>query len=79
MFTPNSSIVVSILNFAPSNKIVENVETQQKPNTLAVDYNSIHCTHIAATKELHQLVQSQQEEITTLESELSAIKAHLGL
>jgi len=61
------------------NKIIESVETQQKPNMLTVDYNSIHCTHIAATKELYQLVQSQREEIEGLKSELSAIKAHLGL
>ena len=75
------------------NKIVESVETQQKPNTLAVDYNSIHCTHIAATKELHQLVQSQQttilthettiqsqqQEINSLKQEIQAIKQHLGI
>ena len=57
------------------NKIIESVETQQKPNTLAVDYNSIHCTHIAATKELHQLVESQQ---TTLEEQQNEIE-HLKL
>jgi hypothetical protein len=68
------------------NKIVESVETQQKPNTLAVDYNSIHCTHIAATKELHQIVksqqttiQTQQQEINSLKQEIQAIKQHLGI
>ncbi len=48
------------------NKMVESVETQQQPNSLGVDYNSIHCTHIAATKELHQMVQNQQIQIETI-------------
>jgi len=48
------------------NKMVESVETQQQPNSLGVDYNSIHCTHIAATKELHQIVQNQQIQIETI-------------
>ena len=56
------------------NKIVENVETKQKPNTLAVDYNSIHCTHIAATKELHQLVESQQTTIEEQQNEIEHLK-----
>jgi hypothetical protein len=56
------------------NKIVESVETHQKPNTLAVDYNSIHCTHIAATKELHQLVKSQQTEIEQQQNEIEHLK-----
>jgi hypothetical protein len=68
------------------NKMVESVETQQQPNSLGVDYNSIHCTHIAATKELHQLVQSQQttieeqqQEINDLKQEIQSIKQHLGV
>ena len=56
------------------NKIVESVETKQKPNTLAVDYNSIHCTHIAATKELHQLVESQQTTIEEQQNEIEHLK-----
>ena len=33
---------------------------------MGVDYNSIHCTHIAATKELHQIVQNQKIQIETI-------------
>ena len=53
---------------------------------LGVDYNSIHCTHIAATKELYDVVQTQQQEINnlkqetqTLKQELQNIKQHLGI
>jgi hypothetical protein len=38
----------------------------QNTTPLGVDYNSIHCTHIAATKELHQMVQNQQIQIETI-------------
>ena len=54
--------------------MVESVETQQQPNSLGVDYNSIHCTHIAATKELHQLVQSQQTTIEEQQQEIEHLK-----
>jgi hypothetical protein len=58
------------------NKIVESVETQQQPNSLAIDYNSIHCIHIAATKELHQLVEEQQQadkaKIAELETKIAS-------
>ena len=67
--------------------------TVQNTRPMGVDYNSIHCTHIAATKELHQLVQSQQttiqsqqQEITNLKQEnqtltqrLQTIEQHLGI
>jgi len=67
--------------------------TVQNTTPLGVDYNSIHCTHIAATKELHQLVESQQtiiqtqqQEITNLKQEnqtlmnrLQTIEQHLGI
>ena len=53
---------------------------------LGVDYNSIHCTHIAATKELYDLVQTQQQEINNLKQEnqtltqrLQLIEQHLGI
>ena len=44
----------------------------QNTTPLGVDYNSIHCTHIAATKELHQLVQSQQTTIQTHETTIQS-------
>jgi hypothetical protein len=46
----------------------------QNTTPLGVDYNSIHCTHIAATKELHQLVQSQQTQIEEQQNEIEHLK-----
>ena len=53
---------------------------------LGVDYNSIHCTHIAATNELYKLVQTQQQEINNLKQEnqtltqqIQIIQQHLGI
>ena len=43
---------------------------------LGVDYNSIHCTHIAATKELHSMVKSQQ---TIIDDHVKKINALTGL
>ena len=48
--------------------------TVQNTTPLGVDYNSIHCTHIAATKELHQLVESQQTTIQTQQQEITNLK-----
>ena len=41
---------------------------------LGIDYNSIHCTHIAATNELHQLVKTQQTEIEQQQTEIENLK-----
>jgi len=46
----------------------------QNTTPLGVDYNSIHCTHIAATKELHQLVQSQQTTIEEQQNDIEHLK-----
>ena len=35
-----------------------------EPNTLCVDYNSIHCTHIVATQELDRIQQRQLLDIS---------------
>ena len=48
----------------------------QNTTPLGVDYNSIHCTHIAATKELHQLVQSQQTIIEEQQQEIEHLKLY---
>jgi hypothetical protein len=59
------------------NKIIEGVKTVKKPMILAVDYNSIHCTHIQATKELHELVKKLQEENKTLTTEIATLKQQI--
>ena len=46
----------------------------QNTTPLGVDYNSIHCTHIAATNELHQLVKSQQTTIEEQQTEIEHLK-----
>ena len=46
----------------------------QNTTPLGVDYNSIHCTHIAATKELHQMVKSQQTHIEEQQQEIEHLK-----
>ena len=46
----------------------------QNTTPLGVDYNSIHCTHIAATKELHLLVKSQQTEMEQQQNEIEHLK-----
>ena len=50
------------------------------------NYNSIFTTHIAATQELDRKVitletknSDLENEVTTLKSELAAIKQHLGI
>jgi len=48
--------------------------TVQNTTPLGVDYNSIHCTHIAATKELHQLVKTQQTTIEEQQTEIEHLK-----
>ena len=45
-----------------------------KTNPLGIDYNSIHCTHIAATNELHQIVKTQQTEIQSQQQEIETLK-----
>jgi len=46
----------------------------QNTTPLGVDYNSIHCTHIAATNELYQLVKSQQTELEQQQEEIENLK-----
>lgn len=53
---------------------------------MSVDYNSIHCTHIAATKELNTKIEALkakntalEEENTQMEQDLQNIKQHLGI
>jgi hypothetical protein len=48
--------------------------TVQNTTPLGVDYNSIHCTHIAATKELHQIVQTQQTHMEEQQQEIEHLK-----
>ena len=59
-------------------KIVESEEVQEKPNILGVDYNSIHCTHIAATKELHAMVLDQATQLEEKEQAIAAANQQIA-
>jgi hypothetical protein len=57
-YTRETGIIAQDLQFIPELKYTVKNNGANEP--LGVDYNSIHCTHIAATKELHSMVKSQQ-------------------
>ena len=60
-YTVETGIIAQEIQSIPELRFVV-----QNTTPLGVDYNSIHCTHIAATKELHQIVQNQQIQIETI-------------
>ena len=60
-------------------KIIETVEKVSKLGRYTLKYNDIFVMNVAATQELDQIIQSQQETITLLQNELQAIKNHLNL
>ena len=62
---------------ASGNSIIENTITEMEPNTLCVDYNSIHCTHIAATQELNKIQQADKLRISALEAKIAASEAKI--
>ena len=78
---------------ASGNKIVEKEDIIKKPNSLSLRYNDLFVCNIVATQELHKEQQADKAEIAelktkntalenkvaTLETELAAIKTHLGL
>jgi hypothetical protein len=77
---------------ASGNSIIENTITEMVPQALGVDYNSIHCTHIAATQEIDKIQQEEKTKLeaaeakivaletenTTLKTRLDAIEARLA-
>ena len=60
------------------NRIIERTTIEQTPTTLGVDYNSILCTNITATKELYIMAQQQattiQEQATTIQEQATTIQ-----
>ena len=67
-YTIESGIIAQEIRNIPELKFT--VRGDEEEDRLAVDYNSIHCTHIAATQELHQLVKNQQQAYVTKIAEL---------
>jgi hypothetical protein len=57
-YTRETGIIAQDLQPIP--ELNYTVKSNGANEPLGVDYNSIHCTHIAATKELHSMVKSQQ-------------------
>ena len=73
-YTRETGIIAQDLQPIPElNYIVKNNGANEP---LGVDYNSIYCTHIAATKELHSMVKSQQ---TIIDDHVKKINALTGL
>ena len=50
-----------------------------KQTPLSLNYNDIFTYHIAATKELTTLLNAEKVKKAALQTELAAIKTHLGL
>jgi hypothetical protein len=63
---------------ASGNSIIENTITEMEPNTLCVDYNSIHCTHIAATQELDKIQQEEKTKLLEAEAKIAASEAKIA-
>ena len=64
---------------AYGNKITEEVEVLALKNRLALKYTDIFVMNVAATQELYKENQELKTKVATLESELAAIKQHLGI
>ena len=73
-YTKETGIIAQDLQSIPELNYIVKVNGVNEP--LGVDYNSIHCTHIAATKELHAMVKSQQ---TIIDDHVKKINALTGL
>jgi len=73
-YTRETGIIAQDLQAIPELNYIVKVNGANEP--LGVDYNSIHCTHIAATKELHAMVKSQQ---TIIDDHVKKINALTGL
>jgi hypothetical protein len=73
-YTKETGIIAQDLQPIP--ELNYTVKNNGANEPLGVDYNSIHCTHIAATKELHSMVKSQQ---TIIDDHVKKINALTGL
>ena len=59
--------------------IGDEVDSNGNQTPLKLNYNDIFSYHIAATKELTTQLNTANQKIATLESEIAAIKQHLGI
>jgi alpha-tubulin suppressor-like RCC1 family protein len=63
---------------ASGNSIIENTITEIVPeDILSVDYNSIHCTHIAATQEIDKIQQEEKAKLAAAETKLTAAETEI--
>ena len=72
-YTIENGIIAQSIKDIPDLKHV--VKGDEEQGILSVDYNSIHCTHIAATRELHQKVKTLEQTILLLQQEIENLKA----
>ena len=71
-YTIENGIIAQSIKDIPDLKHV--VKGDEEQGILSVDYNSIHCTHIAATRELHQKVKTLEETVELLKAEIELLK-----
>ena len=80
-YTKETGIIAQDLQSIPELNYTVKTNGANKP--LGVDYNSIHCLHIAATQELNEKLNAKviklEEENAALRNELSEIKDYLGI
>ena len=72
------SLMFKILSSGEKIKIGEHEEVTVR-GRYGLRYNDLFCYNIAATKELYKENQELKTNVATLESELAAIKQHLGI
>ena len=71
-YTKETGIIAQDLQLIPELKYTVKNNNDMEP--LGVDYNSIFCTHIAATKELYSIINSQKSIIETQEQDIENLK-----
>ena len=72
-YTIETGIIAQEIKNIPELKFV--VHGNEETNTpLNVDYNSIHCTHIAATQEIDKIQQEEKTKLAAAEEKISALE-----
>ena len=72
----NGIIAQDIQNIPELTFFVFGDETNDNP--LSIDYNSIHCTHIAATQEIDKIQQAEKAKLAAAETKLAAAETEIA-
>ena len=71
-YTKETGIIAQELQLIPELKYTVKNNNAMEP--LGVDYNSIFCTHIAATKQLYSIINNQKSSIESQQQEIETVK-----